>query len=279
LKEINENKILIIGIILSVVLHGTILASLLYFNTEKKKPEEEEKIVYINIVKPKKKENTTPKVKKKIPQFVDKKQSKPVQKDQPKPKPKPKPKPEPKPEPKPVPATEIVKREEKKEIPQIKKEDINSIKEKIEKIPIEESQTPSEPFSVANLAGKDLLYQHGEESLKEEKKESDESVLLYIQALQRYLNELTRKRDLYPPMAKRLRIEGSLVVRFTIKADGSLDGNSIQIIDSSNFNVLDKGAVKLIKKYVPEFARKYKQKPPKGDLTIELPITFEIIGW
>ena len=80
-------------------------------------------------------------------------------------------------------------------------------------------------------------------------------------------------------MAKRLRIEGSLVVRFTIRADGSVDENSIKIIQSSNYNILDKGAVKLIKKYVPEFGRKYGKKPPKGDLTIELPITFEIIGW
>jgi protein TonB len=80
-------------------------------------------------------------------------------------------------------------------------------------------------------------------------------------------------------MAKRLRIEGSLVVRFTIRSDGSIDESSIQIIDSSNYNVLDKGAVQLIKKYVPEFAKKYGKKPPKGDLTIELPITFEIIGW
>ncbi|WP_456381836.1 hypothetical protein, partial [Persephonella sp.] len=70
MKEINEKKILIIGIVLSVLLHGTILAGLIYFNPEKKKPEKQEKIVYINIVKPKKKENAAPKVLKKIPKSV-----------------------------------------------------------------------------------------------------------------------------------------------------------------------------------------------------------------
>jgi len=93
-----------------------------------------------------------------------------------------------------------------------------------------------------------------------------------------YLNQLARRKDLYPPMAKRLRIEGSLVVRFTVLKDGRIKENSLQVVDSSGFNVLDKGAVKIIKKYVPKFNKKYK-KIPKDELTIEIPITFEIIGW
>ncbi|NPA54076.1 MAG: energy transducer TonB [Aquificae bacterium] len=132
---------------------------------------------------------------------------------------------------------------------------------------------------MADLKGKDKLFETGKKKIKEENKVSEKDILRYLRALERYLNNLARRKDLYPPMAKRLRLEGSLTVRFKLRKDGSVDNNSIKVMVSSGYSILDKGAVKLIKKYVPLFAKKKGIKPPKDNLTIELPITFEIIGW
>ncbi len=276
----DERKVFLIGLLLSVVLHGVILSALIYLGKPEEKKPQKERVVYINILKPQKKENKAPKVKKKLPSGQQKQVKPKRNKISPKPKKKiEKKKVEPKPVQKIVETEEVNKVSQKKiATPQIRQEELDEMKEEIQNLKIDDSKLEADSFSISGLKGKELIYQHGSEE-KEEEKVSDEDILAYIRELERYLNELARKKDLYPPMAKRLRIEGSLVVRFTIKADGSVDESSIQIIDSSNYNILDKGAVKLIKKYVPMFAQKYGKKPPKGDLTIELPITFEIIGW
>ncbi|WP_297455650.1 energy transducer TonB [Persephonella sp.] len=307
MKKISDTKILLIGLGLSIILHGIVFLVLANIKSPEK-PEKKEKIVYINILKPEKKKNAVPKPKKKIPIGQHKKKvinpapkpkpkppkpkPKPVKpkpkkpkpiKHKPKPiKPKPRPKPvkkpktKPKPQPKPVEKPQPQPQPPKKEIIQpVEQQPKTETKDTTEQ---NKNVSQNQNFNLSSLKGKELIYQHGEEE-KKEKKKTDENIQAYIRALEEYLNELARRKDLYPPMAKRLRIEGSLIVRFTIKADGSVDENSIKIVESSNYSVLDKGAVKIIKKYVPLFAKKYGKKPPKGDLTVELPVTFEIIGW
>ncbi len=300
MKKFSDTKILLIGLGISIILHGLIFLVLANIKSPEK-PVEKKKVVYINILKPEKKKNAVPKPKKKIPSGKKEKKvikpkpaPKPKSKPKPKPKPKPvKPKPKPKkPKPKPKPLPKPVKKPKPKPKPEPKPvlKPQSQPEKKETKPPVEPPEpetttveedtnvTQNQTFDLSSLKGKELIYQHGKEEEKEEKK-TDEDIQAYIRALQEYLNELARRKDLYPPMAKRLRIEGSLVVRFTIKADGSVDENSIKIVESSNYSVLDKGAVKIIKKYVPLFAKKYGKKPPKGDLTVELPVTFEIIGW
>ena len=307
MKKFSDTKILLIGLGISIILHGLIFLVLANIKSPEK-PKKKEKIVYINILKPERKKNAVPKPKKKIPIGQQKKKViKPATKPKPQPhKPKPKPvkpkhkktkpikhKPKPikhKTRPKPVKRTKPKLKpqpkliEKSKPQPQSPKEKIvqpvkqqsnNETKNTTEQ---NKNTSQNQNFNLSSLKGKELIYQHGEEE-KKEKKKTDEDIQAYIRALEEYLNELARRRDLYPPMAKRLRIEGSLVVRFTIKADGSVDENSIKIVESSSYNILDKGAIKIIKKYVPLFAKKYGKKPPKGDLTVELPVTFEIIGW
>jgi len=135
------------------------------------------------------------------------------------------------------------------------------------------------PLSIRELAGKEEIFELGKKSVSEEELKKDEDIEGYIRALTMYLNQLARRKDLYPPMAKRLRLEGSLIVQFKINRDGSVDEKSIKIIISSGYNVLDEGAIRIIKKYVPKFAEKYKKYPPRDNFIVELPITFEIIGW
>ncbi len=185
---------------------------------------------------------------------------------------------------------EIIKKIEKKETEEKKLEKISQdkslqdIKEttsddvnnKTEKS-IENSNETSKNLTLASLKGKDEIFDIGKD--EEQKKENiDDDIKKYIEALNRYLNTLSRRKDLYPPMAKRLRLEGSLIIKFKIRKDGSVDENSIQIVISSGYNVLDDGAIRIIKEYVPLFAKKYGKTPPK-DIVVKLPITFQIIGW
>lgn len=101
-----------------------------------------------------------------------------------------------------------------------------------------------------------------------QKKEED--VDGYLKDLIRYLNQQARERDLYPPIAKRLKIEGEVIVRLTINEDGTIEENSIIVVESSGYNVLDKGALDILKKLQPF------KKPPKK-ITVEIPIIFQII--
>ena len=134
-------------------------------------------------------------------------------------------------------------------------------------------------LSISNLAGKESIFELGKKDNVEEEIKKDVDVSEYVRELNRYLNQLARRKDLYPPMAKRLRLEGSLIVRFKINRDGTVDEKSIKIIISSGYNVLDEGAIRIIKEYVPKFVRKYHKYPPKDNFIVEIPITFEIIEW
>lgn len=134
-------------------------------------------------------------------------------------------------------------------------------------------------LSISNLRGKESIFELGKKDNVEEEIKKDIDVSEYIGELNKYLNSLARRKDLYPPMAKRLRLEGSLIVRFKINRDGTVDEKSIKIIISSGYNVLDEGAIRIIKEYVPKFVRKYHKYPPKDNFIVEIPITFEIIEW
>ena len=168
---------------------------------------------------------------------------------------------------------------EKTEVKQVKtdnkEKDIKLTADFIE----ERDEKKKKPLSIRELAGKEEVFELGKKSVSDEELKRDEDVEGYIRALTMYLNQLSRRKDLYPPMAKRLKLEGSLIVRFKINRDGTVDEKSIRIIISSGYNVLDEGAVRIIKKYVPKFAEKYKKYPPRDNFIVELPITFEIIGW
>ncbi|WP_457621095.1 energy transducer TonB [Persephonella sp.] len=286
------NKYFLIGLLISIFLHVSVFALLI--SLERKSNEKEEKPIYVYLSEFKEEKKKAPQSKRKIPKKSEK----------PKPKPKPKvkkkivKKPVKKPEKKVVKkkiqkevikpvkepekiVTETPKKIEKKALPDIvyqEEELIDELDQIVFDEEIPDISPKEEILDLSKLEGKEDIFQPGKEE-KVEEEVSDADILAYIKELEMYLNNLARKRDLYPPLAKRLRIEGSLIIRFKILSDGSVDDDSIKIISSSGYNVLDKGARKLIEKYVPEFARKYGKKPPKGDLIIELPVTFEIIGW
>ncbi|WP_456399450.1 energy transducer TonB [Persephonella sp.] len=281
------NIYLLIGFVVSVLIHLTVFGFLI--SIERKKEEKEEKPIYVYLSDFKEEKTKKPVAQRKIPKKSEMKEKK--SKPLPKQKPQKKEKKEQKIV-KPVINEKVVEKTEEKKVEPITEKRLDDVD--LKDVPVEDEisesvdleeipdfspkNEESSELEISKFEGNDEIFQAGKEEIVEEEK-SDPDIMAYIKALERYLNNLAKKRDLYPPMAKRLRIEGSLILRFTILEDGSVDPDSIVIISSSGYNVLDKGATKLIEKYVPEFAKKYGKKPPNGELTIELPVTFEIIGW
>jgi len=251
-----KERVLVISLALSLLIHALLFSSL--FLLKPKPKEEKEKIITVSLDEDFKKEFK--------PQVEEKKTIQQKEALSP-PQPAPKPQPE-KPESIVKPESETPKQEAQK--PQEK--------ESIQNKPTEQNPPQTQPTqqtqpTVAQTPKTeatqiDLSKGRPDQFKQPEKKEED--IDGYLKELIRYLNQKARERDLYPPIAKRLKIEGQVIVRVTINEDGTVDENSIKIVESSGYNVLDKGAIGILKKLQP-----YK-KPPKK-ITVEIPIVFQII--
>ncbi|MEZ0323150.1 MAG: TonB family protein [Hydrogenothermaceae bacterium] len=270
----NERRILWFSFLVSIIFHISIFSIFYFINLKPKPPKE--KIITISLDT----ENLTQKpfINPEKVEKKEKQEREPVVKEPEKPPPKPEPKPIPKPKLEPAP-----KPETKPEIKPVAKPESQA--EQNTKVTTEPQQqeptTKSESETATNSIVKnqqpvesspkqkiDLSAGRPDQFKTPPKKEED--INGYLKDLIRWLNQQARERDLYPPIAKRLKIEGEVVVRVTINEDGTIDENSIVIVEGSGYNVLDKGAIDILKKLQPL------KKPPKK-ITVEIPIVFQII--
>ena len=248
-----KERLLVISLALSLLIHALLFSSFLLLKPKPK--EEKEKIITVSLDEDFKKEFKPPVEEKKI-----------VQQKETLPPPQPAPKPQLE---KPIvkPESETPKQEAQK--PQEKQNTQQPIKQNPPQTqPTQQTQPTTAQTQKTEPTPIDLSKGRPDQFKQPEKKEED--IDGYLKELIRYLNQQARERDLYPPIAKRLKIEGQVIVRVTINEDGTIDENSIKIVDSSGYNVLDKGAIEILKKLQP-----YK-KPPKR-ITVEIPIVFQII--
>lgn len=74
----------------------------------------------------------------------------------------------------------------------------------------------------------------------------------------------------YPPLARRLKIQGESVVAFNILSDGSVESSTISTHKSSGNNSLDTQAINTILQLSPFLA------PPKGKISIIVPVAFNL---
>lgn len=263
--HIDEKKLLGLSFAVSLVLH-VLIFSVFYFLNFKPFKKEEEKIITVSLDLPPLEEKPS----------VVKEAVKPVP---PPPQPEKQPEPEKPPAVKPQPATQ----QQPQQQPQPQKPPPVASVSPQPSPPQENSQQPSQPQPAQPPASaqpqasaqpssppqKIDLTAGRQEQIKPPPKK-DEDLDGYLKELIRYLNQQARERDLYPPIAKRLKIEGQVVVRVTINEDGTIEENSMTIVESSGYNVLDKGALDILRKLQPL------KKPPKK-ITVEIPIVFQII--
>jgi TonB family C-terminal domain len=277
-----KERLLVISLALSLLIHALLFSSFLMLKPKPK--EEKEKIITVSLEEDFKKEFKPPAEEKKI---IQKNEALPKTKPSPKveekkiveqketlPPPQPAPKPQPE-KPKPIIKPELEAPKQEAQKPQEKQSTQQSIPQNPPQTQTTQpTQTTQQTQPAATQTPKteptpiDLSKGRPDQFKQPEKKEED--IDGYLKELIRYLNQQARERDLYPPIAKRLKIEGQVIVRVTINEDGTIDENSIKIVDSSGYNVLDKGAIEILKKLQP-----YK-KPPKR-ITVEIPIVFQII--
>lgn len=84
------------------------------------------------------------------------------------------------------------------------------------------------------------------------------------------IREIERKK-FYPPLARRLGIEGKVVVRIVVDRGGKL--KEVNVVKSSGNKILDRAALKLIKKCdFPSLPPEYQ----KETFDVEIPIRYEL---
>jgi TonB family protein len=70
----------------------------------------------------------------------------------------------------------------------------------------------------------------------------------------------------YPKMAQKLKMQGEVQVAFSLEKDGSVE--SVKVIESSGFDILDYYAVALINKTAPSFPK------PTKSIRISVPLSY-----
>lgn len=251
---IDDRRVLILSFVVSIILHATLVAILYFLNFKLPEPEKE-KIITVSLDMPPLEDK--PKVSP-FKEEIESKEEKPTVE-------------------KPTPAQPI---QRPITLPEQKQQALEKPPEKPDQPPEESKAENSQTSLPTPQAQPQLspqptqpqkidLSQGRPEQFKTPPKK-DEDIDGYLKDLIRHLNQQARERDLYPPIAKRLKIEGEVIVRLTINEDGTIEENSIMIVEGSGYNVLDRGAIEILKKLQPL------KKPPKR-ITVEIPIIFQII--
>lgn len=111
-----------------------------------------------------------------------------------------------------------------------------------------------------------LLAQEERKKQEAKSKKIQNELILYLSKVRAKVQKNLR----YPPLAKRLKLEGESVVAFTILPDGSVDSSSIKTENSSGYKSLDRQAVETILSVSPFGI------PPQSNMSIVLPVAFAL---
>ncbi|PWC32016.1 TonB family protein [Azospirillum sp. TSO22-1] len=88
-----------------------------------------------------------------------------------------------------------------------------------------------------------------------------------------YLAEIRRRLQAnlqVPDDARRMRLGGTVVVRFRVRIDGRLDDGTLTVLQPAAMTSLDRSAVEAVQRSLPL------PPPPAGAAVIEVPVVFTI---
>ncbi|TWA82962.1 protein TonB [Azospirillum brasilense] len=91
-------------------------------------------------------------------------------------------------------------------------------------------------------------------------------------AMRVYLEEVRRRlqaRLAVPAEARRLRLGGTVLVRFTVQGDGSVPGESMAVLSGPGVAVLERAALETVARTAPF-------PPPPKPATVEVPVLFAV---
>ncbi len=156
-----------------------------------------------------------------------------------------------------------IKRKEKKPEKTIKPPEIEISKD-IEQKLNKEISIPQDIFGLKGSSKKTKISKNEEDKPKK----TDKKIQDYL----KYIKEEFEKNKFYPLKAKKLGIEGTVIIKFTILPDGTIDTNSIKIIYSDS-PILSYGAKRIFEKI-----KKIPKPPPDNkEITVEIPIEYILI--
>ena len=92
-------------------------------------------------------------------------------------------------------------------------------------------------------------------------------------AIKKYLSKVRQKIQnslQYPISAKRVGLQGEVLVGFALKPNGEIKNDDVNIIRSSGSSVLDKSAIAAVKDSAPFDA------PPENNMEVKLPVVFSV---
>ena len=89
----------------------------------------------------------------------------------------------------------------------------------------------------------------------------------YIKKNFDYINKLIRLNISYPNRARKMFMEGNVIVTFMVRLDGSI--KDVYIKKSSGYSILDNNVIRAVKKAAPF-------PPPPVEATIIIPITYRL---
>lgn len=84
------------------------------------------------------------------------------------------------------------------------------------------------------------------------------------------IRRLFQRRLKYPEEILSQKISGKTIVQFHLQADGKVVSESIHVVESSGYEILDNQAIRTVQE-VPSLP-----EPPFGEMTIEIPIVFRV---
>lgn len=102
----------------------------------------------------------------------------------------------------------------------------------------------------------------------EERPTPEKAQQRYLKEHFSYIRDLITRRLAYPPMARKMRWSGKVVVAFVIAEDGTV--HNLRVVDSSGFPVLDRSAAETVINVAP-----FPKPPVRAEIT--LPINFRMM--
>lgn len=102
----------------------------------------------------------------------------------------------------------------------------------------------------------------------EERPTPEKAQQRYLKEHFAYIRDLITKQLVYPPMARKMRWSGKVIVAFVIAEDGSV--HNLKVVDPSGFPILDKSATETVRNVAP-----FPKPPVRAEIVV--PINFRMM--
>jgi len=136
-----------------------------------------------------------------------------------------------------------------------------------ETAPVSNSRTRAESISPATQSQAVAPVRQAAASA-EERPTPEKAQQRYLKEHFSYIRDLITKQLSYPPMARKMRWSGKVLVAFVIAEDGS--AHNIRVMESSGFPILDKSATETVRSVAP-----FPRPPVRAEIV--LPVSFKML--